>query len=86
MPRGRWYLKLRPTSRISLARRAEALVSPGSVNPGSYGLFDLPGPALPAYVIDLPDGSGKVPVESLEHRGGRRYRDPRSGFEFEDIG
>jgi lysine 2,3-aminomutase len=26
------------------------------------------GPALPAYVIDLPDGSGKVPVESL-HRG-----------------
>ena len=23
------------------------------------------GPALPAYVIDLPDGSGKVPVESL---------------------
>jgi lysine 2,3-aminomutase len=23
------------------------------------------GPALPSYVIDLPDGSGKVPVESL---------------------
>lgn len=24
------------------------------------------GPALPAYVIDLPDGSGKVPVETLD--------------------
>jgi lysine 2,3-aminomutase len=26
------------------------------------------GPALPEYVIDLPDGSGKVPVESLAAR------------------
>jgi lysine 2,3-aminomutase len=26
------------------------------------------GPALPSYVIDLPDGSGKVPVESLRDR------------------
>jgi len=25
----------------------------------------LPGPALPAYVLDLPDGSGKVPVDWL---------------------
>ena len=26
------------------------------------------GPALPAYVIDPPDGSGKVPVETLVRR------------------
>ena len=45
----------------------------------------MPGPALPAYVIDLPDGSGKVPVESLEQLGAGRLRDPRSGLEFDDI-
>jgi EF-P beta-lysylation protein EpmB len=45
----------------------------------------LPGPALPAYVIDLPDGSGKVPVESLERVGERRYRPPGGGLEWEDI-
>jgi len=45
----------------------------------------VPGPALPAYVIDLPDGSGKVPVESLEDLGKGRFRDPRAGFEFDDI-
>jgi lysine 2,3-aminomutase len=45
----------------------------------------VPGPALPTYVIDLPDGSGKVPVESLEALGCRRFRDPRSGLEFDDI-
>ena len=28
MPRGRWYLKLRPTSRTPLASSAEASVSP----------------------------------------------------------
>lgn len=43
------------------------------------------GPALPAYVIDLPDGSGKVPVESLEPLGGGRFRDPRGGLVFEDV-
>lgn len=32
------------------------------------------GQALPAYVIDLPDGSGKVPVEELAHVGGRIYQ------------
>ena len=45
----------------------------------------VPGPALPAYVIDLPDGSGKVPVESLEDLGHGRFRDPRSRCEFADI-
>ncbi len=47
----------------------------------------VPGPALPRYVLDLPDGTGKVPVESLVEEepglwsvlrpGGRRsvYRD-----------
>jgi lysine 2,3-aminomutase len=48
----------------------------------------------PPYVIDLPDGSGKVPVSSLspvaEERAGElrrmRYRSPReSGFEWWDI-
>ena len=34
----------------------------------------VPGPALPAYVLDLPDGSGKVPVESLVRAGERRWR------------
>lgn len=45
----------------------------------------VPGPALPAYVIDLPDGSGKVPVESLESLGAGRFRDPRGGLTFDDI-
>lgn len=43
------------------------------------------GPALPAYVIDLPDGSGKVPVESLEDLGCGRFREPRSGAVHRDI-
>lgn len=34
----------------------------------------LPGPAVPAYVLDLPDGAGKVPVESLERLDARRWR------------
>jgi len=42
------------------------------------------GTALPAYVIDLPDGSGKIPVASLTRLGPRRYRAPH-GFELEDI-
>ena len=43
------------------------------------------GPALPGYVIDLPDGSGKVPVASLEDLGDGRFRDPRGGLVFEDV-
>lgn len=41
----------------------------------------LPGPALPTYVIDLPDGSGKVPVAALTPLDGNRYRweDPVTG-------
>jgi lysine 2,3-aminomutase len=39
---------------------------------------------LPAYVIDVPDGSGKVPVSSIVRVGDRRYRAP-SGFEWEDV-
>jgi len=41
----------------------------------------LPGPALPRYVIDLPDGSGKVPVAALTPLDGGRYRweDPATG-------
>lgn len=48
----------------------------------------LPGPALPAYVIDLPDGTGKVPVMemtpepdgtwSYEHAGGRSIYDDKA--------
>jgi len=42
----------------------------------------VPGPALPAYVLDLPDGSGKVPVDWLEpggERGAWRVRRPGGG-------
>jgi len=41
----------------------------------------LPGPALPTYVIDLPDGTGKVPVAALTPLDGNRYRweDPATG-------
>ena len=45
----------------------------------------LPGPALPEYVIDLPDGSGKVPVASLERTATGLYRRPGSRYEFADI-
>ncbi len=34
----------------------------------------LPGPALPTYVVDLPDGSGKVPVAELTPLDGGAYR------------
>jgi lysine 2,3-aminomutase len=34
----------------------------------------LPGPATPRYVIDLPDGSGKVPVMELERIEGSSWR------------
>lgn len=44
----------------------------------------VPGDVLPAYVIDVPDGSGKVPVESLVAVGPRRFRAP-GGFEWDDI-
>ena len=43
------------------------------------------GLALPAYVIDVPDGSGKVAVSSLEALGSCRFRAP-NGFEWDDIG
>ncbi|RMF85684.1 MAG: KamA family radical SAM protein [Nitrospirae bacterium] len=49
----------------------------------------LPGPALPRYVVDLPDGSGKVEVEALTPLDGGRYRweDPATGrsVTFRDI-
>jgi lysine 2,3-aminomutase len=49
-------------------------------------LADLvPADVLPAYVIDVPDGSGKVAVSSLEALGSRRFRAP-NGFEWDDIG
>jgi lysine 2,3-aminomutase len=41
------------------------------------------GLALPAYVIDLPDGSGKIPVASLERVGPGRWRAPH-GFELDE--
>ncbi len=34
----------------------------------------VPGPAMPAYVVDLPDGSGKVPVDWLEADGPGAWR------------
>ena len=37
----------------------------------------LPGPAMPTYVIDPPDGRGKVPVSWLEPAGPGRWRIPR---------
>jgi lysine 2,3-aminomutase len=45
----------------------------------------VPGPALPDYVIDLPDGSGKVPVASLEQVGEGLWRDPRSGCRLREA-
>ena len=44
----------------------------------------VPAEALPAYVIDVPDGSGKIAVSSLVRVGERRFRAP-SGFEWEDV-
>ena len=41
------------------------------------------GLALPAYVIDLPDGTGKIPVASLMRIGDKRWRAP-NGFEFDE--
>ncbi len=38
----------------------------------------IPGPALPLYVLDLPDGSGKVAVEAMERTGERAWRYVRS--------
>ncbi len=49
----------------------------------------IPGPALPEYVLDLPDGSGKVPVESLTRIGPHVWRAVRPGgrmFDYHDIG
>lgn len=47
----------------------------------------LPGAAIPEYVLDLPDGSGKVPVSWLEKVGDRLYRAPhadgRESFYFD---
>ena len=34
----------------------------------------IPGPAMPLYVIDLPDGSGKIPVEWLNRTADGSYR------------
>jgi lysine 2,3-aminomutase len=34
----------------------------------------LPPEQLPRYVVDLPDGTGKVPVEKLSAAGSRRWR------------
>jgi lysine 2,3-aminomutase len=38
----------------------------------------LPGPAMPAYVLDLPDGRGKVPVDWLERESPERWRVTRA--------
>lgn len=46
--------------------------------------LEAAGLPLPAYVIDLPDGSGKVPVTSLVRLGAGRWRAP-GGLELEDI-
>jgi lysine 2,3-aminomutase len=48
----------------------------------------LPGPAVPAYVVDLPDGSGKVPVDWLEPAGPRRWQVRHPGGRisvYEDV-
>jgi lysine 2,3-aminomutase len=48
----------------------------------------LPGPALPQYVLDLPDGRGKVPVLEMERIGGRlwRYEHPDGSVSrYEDV-
>jgi len=50
----------------------------------------LPGAAIPEYVLDLPDGSGKFPVAWLERVGERLYRAPhadgRESFYFDITG
>ena len=45
----------------------------------------LPGPALPAYVVDLPDGSGKVPVESLVEVAPGRWARADGTSSFDDV-
>jgi lysine 2,3-aminomutase len=50
---------------------------------------EVTGSALPAYVIDLPGGHGKVPVEALQRLDARRFRWKHAGtgavVELEDI-
>ncbi|UCF67093.1 MAG: KamA family radical SAM protein [Acidobacteriota bacterium] len=47
----------------------------------------LPGPAVPQYVLDLPDGTGKVPVDWLQQDGPGRwvYRAPDGDHRYLDI-
>jgi lysine 2,3-aminomutase len=45
----------------------------------------LSGPALPAYVIDLPDGTGKVPVESLIEVAPGRWARADGTSAFDDV-
>ncbi|MEM7244884.1 MAG: KamA family radical SAM protein [Acidobacteriota bacterium] len=45
----------------------------------------LPGPAMPSYVIDLPDGSGKVPVLELLDLGNGAWQAPGRPEPFQDI-
>lgn len=45
----------------------------------------LPASALPSYVIDLPDGSGKVPVASLVRHAPGRWARPDGSSAFDDI-
>jgi len=45
----------------------------------------LSGPALPSYVIDLPDGTGKVPVESLVEIAPGRWARADGASAFDDI-
>jgi lysine 2,3-aminomutase len=57
--------------------------------PRGLALYDaarraLPVEMLPAYVIDVPDGSGKIPVASLQRVNERRWRTP-AGYEWDDV-
>ncbi len=45
----------------------------------------MSGPELPAYVIDLPDGTGKVPVASLVETAPGRWSRPDATSAFNDI-
>jgi len=59
--------------RVAGAARFRVTIEQGLAIDGELrGL--LPREELPAYVLDLPDGSGKVPVASLERAGPRLWR------------
>ena len=54
-----------PREITSETRRAASLFLEAGIPLLNQSVLLAGGPPLPAYVIDLPDGAGKAPVESL---------------------